>query len=205
MIASFLHRYITTPLLIPSDMKKLKLQMQLSADGFVCGPEGQLDWMTWTWDVRLQDFVRELTGTVDTIVMGRKMADGFMRHWEAAANNADDPSKPFADLMVGYPKIIFSQTNQSVSGINASMATQPLVETIQDLKQKEGKDIIVYGGAGFVSSLIENNLIDELNLFINPTAIGEGMRIFKRKVPLELDNSTRYGCGIVVNKYVPVN
>jgi len=61
----------------------------------------------------------------------------------------------------------------------------------------------VYGGAGFVSSLIEHNLIDELNLFINPTAIGEGLSIFSGKVPLELDNSTRYGCGIVVNKYIP--
>ena len=43
--------------------------MQMSVDGFVAGPEGQLDWMTWTWDVRLQDFVRELTDSVDTIVM----------------------------------------------------------------------------------------------------------------------------------------
>ncbi|MDZ4747174.1 MAG: hypothetical protein SH808_01700 [Saprospiraceae bacterium] len=46
-------------------------------------------------------------------------------------------------------------------------------------------------------------LIDELNLFINPTAIGEGLTIFSGKVPLYLDNSTRYGCGIVVNKYLP--
>lgn len=185
-------------------MKKLKLQMQLSADGFVCGPEGQLDWMTWEWDVRLQDIVKDLTDSVDTIVMGRKMADGFMRHWEAAASNDGDPSKPFAELMVNYPKIIFSRTNQSVSGINATMAHLPLVEMIQSLKQQEGKDIIVYGGADFVSSLIDHNLIDEFNLFINPTAIGQGLKIFSGRVPLELDNSTRYGCGIVANKYFPI-
>ena len=81
---------------------------------------------------------------------------------------------------------------------------QPLVEAIQELKQQDGKDIIAYGGAGFVTSLIENSLIDELNLFINPTAVGEGLTIFSGKTSLELDNSTRYGCGIVVNKYVPV-
>lgn len=184
-------------------MRKLKLQMQLSIDGFVAGPEGQLDWMTWDWDVRLQDFVSEFTDSCDTIVMGRKMADGFMRHWEAATNNPDDPSKPFAELMVGYPKIIFSRTNQAVAGINASMATKPLADTIHELKQQPGKDIVAYGGAGFVTSLIEENLIDELNLFINPTAIGEGMSIFSGKTTLELDNSTRYGCGIVVNKYFP--
>jgi dihydrofolate reductase len=185
-------------------MRKLKLQMQVSVDGFVAGPEGQLDWMTWTWDIRLKEFGQALTDSVDTIVMGRKMADGFMRHWEAAANNHGDPEKAFAQQMVAYPKIIFSRTNQTVAGINATMATKPLVETIHELKQQDGKDIIVYGGAGFVASLIENNLIDELNLFINPTAIGEGMRIFSGKVPLELDNSTRYGCGIVVNTYLPI-
>lgn len=183
-------------------MRKLKLQMQVSVDGFVAGPEGQLDWMTWTWDNQLMDFVSDLTKSVDTILMGRKMADGFMRHWEAAANNPEDPSQPFAHLMVGYPKIIFSRANQSVSGINASMATHPLVEEVNNLKQQPGKDIIVYGGAGFVTSLIENNLIDELNLFINPTAIGEGLRIFSGNVPLQLDSSVKYDCGIVVNTYV---
>jgi len=186
-------------------MRKLKLQMQMSIDGFVGGPEGQLDWLTWTWDVRLMDFVREFTDSCDTIVMGRKMADGFMRHWEAATQNPEDPSKPFAELMVNYPKYIFTRTNQSVSGINAHMVTQPLAEKIKELKKQPGKDIVVYGGAGFVTSLIEQGLIDELNLFINPTAIGEGLTIFSGKTPLELDNSTRYGCGIVVNKYVPKN
>ena len=182
-------------------MRKLKLQMQMSVDGFVGGPDGQLDWMTWTWDNALMNFVKNLTDSVDTIVMGRKMADGFMRHWEAAVNNPEDPSQAFAKLMVDYPKIIFSRTNQVVSGLNASMATQPLVEKIQQLKQQPGKDMIVYGGAGFVRSLIENNLIDELNLFINPTAIGEGMRIFSGRVPLQLSSSVKYDCGIVVNSY----
>lgn len=176
--------------------------MQTSVDGFVAGPEGQLDWMTWTWDQQLMDFVSDLTKSVDTILMGRKMADGFMRHWEAAVDNPEDPSQPFAKLMVDYPKIIFSKSNQVVTGRNAVMATHPLVEEVSKLKQQPGQDIIVYGGAGFVTSLIENNLIDELNLFINPTAIGKGLSIFSGKVPLQLDSSVKYDCGIVVNKYV---
>ena len=183
-------------------MRKLKLQMQVSIDGFVAGPDGQLDWLTWTWDNPLMEFVSDLTKSVDTILMGRKMADGFMRHWEAAVNNPEDPSQSFARLMVDYPKIIFSKTNQTVTGLNASMATHPLAEEVNALKQQPGKDIIVYGGAGFVSSLIENNLIDELHLFLNPTAIGEGMRIFSGHTPLQLDSSVKYDCGIVVNKYV---
>jgi len=185
-------------------MKKLKLQMQLSADGFVAGPEGQLDWMTWTWDVRLQDFVRELTDSIDTILMGRKMSAGFIQHWEKAVNDPDDPSQPFAHIMVNTPKVIFSRTQSTIEGINAAITNDPISDVVNMLKNQPGKDMIVYGGAEFVSSLIDQQLIDELYLFINPTAIGEGLRIFNGHVPLELDNSIRFGCGIVVNKYLPV-
>jgi dihydrofolate reductase len=54
-----------------------------------------------------------------------------------------------------------------------------------------------------VSSLIEQGLIDEMNLFVNPVAIGSGMRIFKGKTPLKRAASTAYPCGIVVNSYLP--
>ena len=68
---------------------------------------------------------------------------------------------------------------------------------------RNGKDIIVYGGATFVSSLIENGLIDELNLFVNPVAIGEGMRVFGSRIPLKQTASVSYASGIVVNTYDP--
>ena len=64
-------------------------------------------------------------------------------------------------------------------------------------------DIVVYGGATFVSSLIQNGLIDELNLFVNPVAIGKGMQVFVDRRPLKLMASTAYACGIVVNTYQP--
>ena len=178
--------------------------MQLSVDGFVAGPEGQLDWMTWNWDMQLMDFVRELTDSVDTILMGRKMSAGFIQHWEKAVNDPDDPSQPFAEIMVNTPKVIFSRTQSTIEGINAAITNEPIVDVVNMLKDQPGKDMIVYGGAEFVSSLIENNLIDELYLFINPTAIGQGLSIFNGRVPLELDNSIRFDCGIVINKYLPV-
>ena len=78
-----------------------------------------------------------------------------------------------------------------------------LVAAVKELKGVPGKDIVVYGGATFVSSLLEYGLIDEMNFFVNPVAIGNGMRIFKGKVPFKLAGSTPYACGIVVNSYVP--
>ena len=63
----------------------------------------------------------------------------------------------------------------------------------------------MYGGAIFVSSLINYHLIDELNLFLNPTAIGDGLKIFSERIPFTLTGSKAYACGIVVNKYKSAN
>jgi len=180
-------------------MRKLKLQMQITVDGFVAGPAGQLDWMTWEMDEKLIAFITHLTDTSDTILMGRKMTDGFVKYWESVP--ADSPEYSFAQKMVGIPKVVFSRTISHIDGKNVRVENRPVADAIRELKAQDGKDIIVYGGATFVSSLIENQLIDELNLFVNPAAIGEGMRIFASRTPLKLDSSTAYASGIVVNTY----
>jgi len=181
-------------------MRKLKLQMQVSVDGFVAGPEGQLDWMTWNWDDELKKFVSELTDSMDTILLGRKMTAGFVNYWESV--KPDNPEFPFAKKMVDAPKIVFSKTQKNVSGINTSITNADLTEVVNKLKSQSGKGIIVYGGAGFVASLIDNNLIDEFYLFMNPTAIGNGMKIFSNQIKLQLLESTKYECGIVLNKFI---
>jgi dihydrofolate reductase len=80
------------------------------------------------------------------------------------------------------------------------------VKEINDIKSSPGKDIIVYGGAAFVSSLVEQGLIDEYHLFINPVALGKGMTIFgglASRLNLKLVNSKAFDCGIVVLFYQP--
>jgi dihydrofolate reductase len=72
---------------------------------------------------------------------------------------------------------------------------------VKQLKSEPGRDIVVYGGAAFVSSLLRHDLIDELNLFVNPVAIGEGLRVFPTRKALKLQRSMAYSCGIVVNTY----
>ena len=184
-------------------MRKLKLQMQITIDGFVAGPEGQLDWMTWDMDERLLSFINHLTDTSDTILLGRKMTDGFIKYWEKVITQPNSPDYSFGHKMVSIPKVVFSKTVARVEGQNVQVENGPIVEAVKRLKSQAGKDIIVYGGANFVSSLIENGLIDELNLFVNPVAIGEGMRVFGLRRPLKLTASTAYASGIVVNTYEP--
>ena len=184
-------------------MRKLKLQMQITADGFVAGPEGQLDWMTRTMDEKVIAFINHLTDTSDTILLGRKMTSGFIKYWEHAITQPDSPEYVFARKMVDMPKVVFSKTLDRVDGQNVRVENSDLSEAVNQLKRAPGKDIVVYGGATFVSSLIESGLIDELNFFVNPVAIGDGMRIFKDRRPLTLAASVAYPSGIVVNTYNP--
>ncbi|MCL5031025.1 MAG: dihydrofolate reductase family protein [Bacteroidetes bacterium] len=142
-----------------SKTRKLKLQVQMTVDGFVSGPNGELDWMNMNWDDKIKTYVNELTDSVDTILLGRKMTEGFVSYWTSV--EPDSPEYPFARKMVDKPKYVFTKTLQKSNWKNTKIVKGDLTEEIDALKNKSGKDIIVYGGATFVSSLIKNNLIDE--------------------------------------------
>jgi len=181
-------------------MRKLKLQMQLSVDGFVADPNGELDWMQWNWSEDIKNYVGELTDSVDTILLGRKMTDGFISHWSNVLKDKSDPEYVSAKKFIDTPKIVFTKTLKSCDWINTTLATGDIVEEVNKLKNQQGKDIIVYGGASLVSSLIQNNLIDDYHLFINPAAIGKGMEIFKNldeKLNLKLVNTKTFSNGVV--------
>ena len=186
-------------------MRKLKLQMQISVDGYVAGPNGELDWMTWTLDEKLLNYINALTDSSDTILMGRKMTEGFVNYWENIVNNhPDSPEFTFAHKMVNMPKIVFSKTVKSIAGKNIVVENGDLATAVKKLKDQSGKDILVYGGADLVSSLVKEGLIDEFNFFINPVMINKGLRIFDKlgeRQKLTSLGSTPYDCGVIVNKY----
>ena len=183
-------------------MRKLKLQVQMTVDGFVAGPEGQLDWMTRDLDEGVLARITQLTDTSDTILLGRKMTVGFINYWEAV--QPQSPEYFFARKMADTPKVVFSKTLTRVAGKNVRVESGDLVQAVTQLKGQRGKDIVVYGGATLVSALIEHDLIDELNIFVNPVAIGRGMRIFKDRKALRSIGSTAYPSGVVINTYQPV-
>jgi dihydrofolate reductase len=184
-------------------MRKLKLQMQLSVDGFVAGPNDELDWMTWEWDDKLKSYTNDLHKPVDTILLGRKMTPGFISHWSAVVTNPEDESYAFAKKMVNTSKVVFTKTLDKSEWKNTVLATGDLADEIKKLKSQNGNDIIVYGGANFVSSLLKQNLIDELHFFINPVAIGKGKRIFTDRTNLGLVKTNTFECGITVLQYEP--
>jgi len=188
-------------------MRKLKLQVQMTVDGFVAGPNGELDWM-WISPARddtAYNKVIELADTCDIILLGRKMTPGFIEYWENVVDNLpDSPEQPLAQRMVNMRKIVFSRTETDIKGRNLEVENGDFIAAINQLKNQPGKDLMVYGGASFVSSLISADLIDEYYIFSNPVAIGNGLSIFKDQKVLKLESSVTYNNGKTVNKYLPL-
>jgi len=180
-------------------MRKLKLQMQMTVDGFVAGTGGEMDWMTYNWGPKLNRYVSELTAPVDCIILGRRLAEGFIPHW------ASHPNELGAAKMNNTHKVVFTKTMHHSDWSNTTLAKGELLEEINRLKYSEGGDIITYGGIALVASLIRERLIDEFNLFINPTAIGHGISIFDEltsRQELQLVHAQAFEAGIVALRYV---
>jgi dihydrofolate reductase len=194
-------------------MRKLKLQVFMSIDGFIAGLEDENhndsptpeQPSTSETDKKMEQYIHSTIDTSDTILLGRKMTNEFITYWENVVNNQPESSEfTLAKKLVDTPKIVFSKTLKESTWNNTTLATGDLVDEINQLKNKAGKDMIVYGGGGFVSSLIKEGLIDEFHLFINPNALGQGMPIFHRLTKpqnLNLRSAAAFSNGVALLVY----
>ena len=176
----------------------------MSIDGCIAGPNGEMDWMVGLQDDEGNKYVNELTESFDTILLGRKMTDVFISYWSDVINKPDHPWYALAKKMIEIPKVVFTKTLNKSKWINTDIATGDLTDEIMKLKSRDGKDMVVYGGASFDSSLIKLGLIDEFLLFINPVAIGNGMTIFKDLNEIQKFNmvkSIAFDSGVVLLHY----
>jgi dihydrofolate reductase len=190
-------------------MKKLKLQIQISIDGYI-SPSNNQDWLVWawgsdwTWDESLRDYFIRLTTSISCVLLSSKMAqEGFIDHWTAVSLEADNPQSAFARIIAASKKVVFSRTLKNSVWPNTILAKGELVEEVMALKKTSHKDLIVYGGSSFVSALIQAELIDEYYLFVNPVALGSGLKIFNERSNLKLVEAQAFSCGVAVLKYVP--
>ena len=94
----------------------------MSIDGYIAGPNGEMDWMVWNWDDKLKNYVSELTEPVDTIILGRKMTDGFVSYWSDVMTKPDYPSYAFAKKMMETPKVVFTKTLKKSQWENTDIA-----------------------------------------------------------------------------------
>ncbi len=183
-------------------MRKFKLQVQTTVDGYMAGPGGEMDWMTHPWTDDLNAYVEALTAPVDCIVLGRRLAEGFIPHW--AATPEDEPQAAI-EKMNDTPKVVISRSISESPWQNAIVAAD-LAETVNRLKAGSGGDMIAYGGGTLVASLIAEGLLDELHLLVNPVAIGAGMPVFPdlgAQQPLRLVSAQPFECGVTALQLEP--
>jgi dihydrofolate reductase len=181
-------------------MRKFKLQVQVSVDGYMAGPNGEMDWMTFPWTDDLNAYLDALD--FDTIVLGRNLAEGFIPAWAARPEGEDQAT---IDKMNHTPKVVISNSLTESPWENVTVAGGDLAETINELKSKPGGDIITYGGGTLVRDLIAKGLLDDLHLIVNPTALGAGMPVFPAGAyqQLQLVGAHPFKCGITAMHYQP--
>lgn len=178
----------------------------MTLDGFVAGPNGEMDWLVWNWDDELKAYVGAITESIDCILLGRNLAQGFIPAWASRAEESNPEEGEFAQKMTDLPKVVFSNSLDKPAWENVTLAGGDLVEEVNRLKQQPGNDLMLYGGASLVASCIRHNLIDEYNLFVNPVILGKGMPIFNGldgRLKLKLVHSQPFSCGIVAVRYEP--
>ncbi|MBS0030892.1 dihydrofolate reductase family protein [Chitinophaga sp. 22321] len=171
-------------------MRKLKLQMNILLGN--------------KWDSGMSDFSIDNLKNVDCILHGRKTGEGFIPYWAEVASNPNDTEYQLGKLFKEIPNAVFSNTLQVSKWDNTTIISGDIKEEIKALKNKNGKDIIVYGGDSFASSLIQHDLVDEFYLFVNPANLGNGQQTFnplKNDLELKLVNCKPFACGAVLLYY----
>jgi dihydrofolate reductase len=169
-------------------------------------------WQVWDWgrecpwDDALKARFNAVFRDTDTILLSRKILEGgYLDHWSQFARDyGDDPDCAFAQRVVDARKIVFSVTATTSKWAGTELARQPLREAVAVLKAEPGGDLIAFGGAGFASALIANDLVDEYQFYVNPIALRGGLSIFEERGTdsrLELREAEGYACGVVVIRY----
>lgn len=185
-------------------MKKLKLQMQISLDGYAAaGPDDEQKWVTWAWD-EIKPYVVDFAASADVEVIGRKLATDYIPFWLDTATKPEDPMYAIATIFESRKKVVFSKTLDNAKWPKTEIAKGKLVDEIVRLKNEPGKDIMVCGGVSFVSSLLKEELIDEFQFYINPVILGSGWRVFdevKNWQRLKVIKTITFKSGLVLLHY----
>src|SRR5688572_18567014 len=119
-------------------MRKLKLQVQMTVDGYIGGPNGELDFMVWDWDDELKQYVEDLTDSMGCIILGRKLAEGFIPYWAKVAADSNHPEFASGKIFTETPKVVFTKTLDKSEWDNTVLANGDLADEVNKLKQQDG-------------------------------------------------------------------
>ncbi len=173
-------------------MRKVIVSNLMSLDGFVSGPNGELDWFVYDGFMKGTEFgeyARTLISSVDSILLGRMTYEEFSSYWPTAKDN--DPI--VTERINNLPKFVFSRSLKQVAWGErgtARLVRDDAAVAVSKMKQEPGRDMVIYGSATLVSALMKAGLIDEYQLIVYPIVLGKGRPEFK-------DLSERYSLSLI--------
>lgn len=184
-------------------MRKIIAALVVSVDGFIEGPNGELDWVD-TWEDPF-----DLLPQIDTCILGRGMYPGYEQYWGAILADpkgilpvtgkvATEGEIAYARFAERTPHIVLSKTLDNVAWKNTRIVRD--VDEIRRMKLQPGKDMHAVGGATMVGSLMNARLVDELRLVVHPIVLGAGKALFKdvkQRHPLTLRDVKALESGLV--------
>ena len=159
-------------------MRKIIASLQVSVDGFIEGPNGELDWAM-AEDEETWAEVNEMLNSVYTFILGRVMYPGYEQYWLALLANPTGTKNEnaYERRADNIPHIVLSKALDKVAWKATRIVRD--IEEIRIMKEQQGKNIVAWGGATFVSSLMNMGLIVEVRLMVNPIILGGGKALFK--------------------------
>ena len=186
-------------------MRKIISFMHISLDGFVAGPNGEMNWIK--VDEELFDYGAKRITKTDTALYGRKTYEMMEGYWPTAADQPN-ASKHDIEHSAWYKtagKIILSKTMKGADLPNTTIISDDLSNKINKLKQEDGSEILLFGSPSATHTLMEQGLIDGYWLFVNPVILGEGIPLFKdvkEQVKLRLVSTQQFTLGVTELSYL---
>ncbi|RKR09404.1 dihydrofolate reductase [Flavobacterium sp. 90] len=180
-------------------MKKVILDLAVTLDGFIEGPNGEIDWCIMDDEMDFDGFL----SNIDTIFYGRVSYDAWGNYQPDA--NADNSEKMLWQGVHSKKKYVFSTQNKQDS--NATFINSDIANTVKEIKEQSGKDIWLYGGASLIKTFIQLNLIDTYRISVHPTVLGNGKPLFedlKERIELKLIKTNIFKSGVVQLIYEPI-
>ena len=182
--------------------------MHISLDGFVAGPNGEMNWIK--VDEEIFDHVGKRISKGDTALYGRVTYQMMENYWPTAGKkpNASNHDIQHSKWYAGVHKVVLSKTLKEEELANTTIISANIPDRINEVKQSKGggsEDILLFGSPTATHSLIQENLIDGYWLFVNPIILGKGIPLFvdvKDKVKLKLLNTRSFNSGVTELNYI---
>jgi dihydrofolate reductase len=195
---------------------KLTTTTQVSVDGVMQGPGGPEEnrsggferggWAMPHFDNEAMSVMDEIFKRADAFLFGRRTYEIFARSWGTGSWGTDQGSNPISEALNTMPKYVASTTLTDPQWADTSVLSNDVAAAVGELKAKPGRELQVHGCGALTRWLLENDLVDEMNLFTCPVVVGQGTRLFPDTGPdraLELVNSRATPSGLTIQVYRP--